>query len=583
MAFVLRRWQSEAIERVKEFSRSIVEACPGSGKSAFSGGLAKHWIESGACDHVLAVAPSESIKRSVMRQWKGNWGLRVRSRLVQKSGNAFKIPRAFDATVITYHELKNQQCEDALRLWCNDGWKFGVVFDEIHHAASNQTWGNRVRVIGHDLASRVCVMTGTPFRSDGQPIELMEYVVRDGEAIADPHYQYTYRNAVEEDICRPVTCRWIEGVVTLVHRDKGLYKRDISKVQSYEMKEAMARFFDPRSEVMQNLIRCVHADLVRLRSTPEYANAGALFVCRPGKPGDADSDKHVREMAKAIERITGDEVCVVTHDDKDSADRIDQFERSNAPYIAAVNMVSEGVDIPRLRFVAFCRHTESEMLFRQIVGRVIRKTRDNDEVAAQVYVPAFSSMMEFGNRLWDEAKAGMRERVTAGVIACPRCNQCPCNCERDDAVASSPKIIGIDAHGNAGDGRLDQIDVEKMWIDIAENVMKTHVTYKNWNQVHLGACLKTASQLHGNNTYLVNEEQLRSNLCDRLVRRINVLARLAHEGEYGKAWRVELFNRYQVESLDDIKALWTHDKIESAIREIEKRIDATIHAPEAAQ
>ena len=38
------------------------------------------------------------------------------------------------------------------------------------------------------------------------------------------------------------------------------------------------------------------------------------------------------------------------------------------PYLVAVNMVSEGCDIPRLRAVAFCRYTTSEMLFRQIVG-----------------------------------------------------------------------------------------------------------------------------------------------------------------------------------------------------------------------
>ncbi len=43
--FELREWQREALERCKELTRSIVEACPGSGKSQFSGGLAKHWLD----------------------------------------------------------------------------------------------------------------------------------------------------------------------------------------------------------------------------------------------------------------------------------------------------------------------------------------------------------------------------------------------------------------------------------------------------------------------------------------------------------------------------------------------------------
>ena len=75
-------------------------------------------------------------------------------------------------------------------------------------------------------------------------------------------------------------------------------------------------------------------------------------------------------------------------------------------------MVSEGVDIPRIRKVAFCRYTDSEMLFRQICGRAIRTTVKNDPVASEAYIPAFNKMVEFGQRFWDEAKAGLVEKRT---------------------------------------------------------------------------------------------------------------------------------------------------------------------------
>lgn len=575
MGFELREWQRAALERCNGLQRSIVEACPGAGKSAFSGGLAKQWLDSGDCTHVLAVVPSVSIQRGVMRAWKNTWGLRVRSRLVKRTGNAFRVPLNFDATVITYHELRNEQSVDALKMWRETGWKFGVVFDEIHHAASSQVWGDRVKTIGHDLASRVCIMTGTPFRSDGQPIELMEYVVRDGESVADPDYRYVYRQAVQDDVCRPVTCRFVKAEVVLSHVERGVYSKDIRTLTDYERAKALDRVFDPQGEPMGQMIRLVHDDLMRLRANERYQDASALFVCRPGKAKEANSDKHVREMAKRIEQITGQEVMVVTHDDKDSADRIDAFNRSNAPYIAAVNMIQEGVDIPRLRKVAFCRMTESEMLFRQIVGRVIRKTIDNDPIPSTIYVPEFATLIEFAERIWDEAEAGLKEKKDCGG-PCFRCGQKPCICEGPEL--ETRKLLSIDAHGEAGSGVFDQVSVETPWIALAEQVTNTHTIWRHYDHVALGAFLKTANAFNPTNAGIANESQVKANLCDRLRRRMTVLARVGFDGDYGRAWREGLFDKYEVASLEDIRTLWTHDRIEAAIRDIERSIDHHAHA-----
>lgn len=575
MAFQLREWQAAAIERCKDLDHSVVEACPGAGKSAFSGGLAKHWLDSGVCNHVLCVVPSIAIKHGVMRQWKNTWGLKVRSALVRRSGNAFSVPWSSDATVITYHELRSDQSEDALRLWSQSGWSFSVVFDEVHHAAQLATWGNRVGAVGRELAKRVCVMTGTPFRTDGKIIELMRYAFRDGEHVANPDYQYQYRRAVEEDVCRPVAIRWIDGKVVLTHCDRGTYERNVSKVTAFEMGPAQNMFFDPNGETMKSLVQQVHADLSRLRERPEYADAAALFVCRIGIDSQGGRDeKRVHAMGRLIARITGFEPTVVCHEDKTSAALIDRFARSSDPYIVAVNMVSEGVDIPRLRKVAFCRYTESEMVFRQVVGRVLRKTLDNDPVASLVYVPAFAKMVEFGERLWDEAKGGVKDRDPNADLKCRRCGQeRPCGCVPEESeFPFTPKIVGIDAHAEASSGRFDDTDVETPWIGLAEQVSRTHVTYRHWNQVHLGALLKTAIELHSSDGASVSEEQQRDNLCDRLNRRMAVLARVGYGGDYGAAWRSEIFDKHEVECLNDIRILWTHDKIQALIRDIEKRI-----------
>ena len=46
--------------------------------------------------------------------------------------------------------------------------------------------------------------------------------------------------------------------------------------------------------------------------------------------------------------------------------------RSTDPWIVAVNMVSEGVDIPRLRVGVYATAAKTPLIFRQIVGRFVR-------------------------------------------------------------------------------------------------------------------------------------------------------------------------------------------------------------------
>ena len=50
-------------------------------------------------------------------------------------------------------------------------------------------------------------------------------------------------------------------------------------------------------------------------------------------------------------------------------------------------MISEGVDIPRLRVGVFASNVVTEMYFRQFCGRFVRTTSDRQDREAYVYVP----------------------------------------------------------------------------------------------------------------------------------------------------------------------------------------------------
>ena len=82
------------------------------------------------------------------------------------------------------------------------------------------------------------------------------------------------------------------------------------------------------------------------------------------------------------------------------------FRGSREPWIVAVNMVSEGVDIPRLRVGVYATAAKTPLIFRQIVGRFVRTLPDR-AAGGELAVPAGGA---------DTAYA----RLTGGNRAAPR-------------------------------------------------------------------------------------------------------------------------------------------------------------------
>jgi hypothetical protein len=60
---------------------------------------------------------------------------------------------------------------------------------------------------------------------------------------------------------------------------------------------------------------------------------------------------------------------VVTSDDPEAKQAIDSFRTGRKRWIVAVRMVSEGVDMPRLRVGVYATSTTTDLFFRQAVGR----------------------------------------------------------------------------------------------------------------------------------------------------------------------------------------------------------------------
>jgi superfamily II DNA or RNA helicase len=111
----------------------------------------------------------------------------------------------------------------------------------------------------------------------------------------------------------------------------------------------------------------------------EHPEAGGLVIA-------IDQD-HAQGIARLLRDRFGVPADVVVSDDPTASKKIAEFGHNDRPWLVAVRMVSEGVDIPRLRVGVFATTTSTELFFRQAVGRFVRWQSGRPGQKAYVYIP----------------------------------------------------------------------------------------------------------------------------------------------------------------------------------------------------
>ena len=107
----------------------------------------------------------------------------------------------FAGVAVTYAQVA---AHPALHRQRTENRRTLVIFDEIHHAGDALSWGNAVKE-AFDPARRRLGLTGTPFRSDANPIPFVTYLDEPGggkRSASD--YVYGYGPALEDAVVRPV-------------------------------------------------------------------------------------------------------------------------------------------------------------------------------------------------------------------------------------------------------------------------------------------------------------------------------------------------------------------------------------------
>ena len=275
-------------------------------------------------------------------------------------------PRDFDGVAVTYARVAmvaerwSRQC----------GAPTLVIADEAHHLGEDLAWGLGFHLAFRDAGRRL-LLSGTPFRSDQTPIPGVRY----DDGVVVPDVSYTYADAVRDRICRPVTFVPYDGVLQWRAGEDDVVESSFE--DALTGRDAARRYRTAISvDLADGLPRILAAAHERLQAVRAggHRDAGGLVVAADGE--------HARAVAKVLRAITGAPPVVVLHTEARAAEKLAAFTSSREPWIVAVNMVSEGVDIPRLRVGVYATAAKTPLIFRQVVGRFVRTIPGGRSTAA---------------------------------------------------------------------------------------------------------------------------------------------------------------------------------------------------------
>jgi superfamily II DNA or RNA helicase len=374
----LRDWQRRALVRyLRAKPRDFLAvATPGAGKTAFALRIAGELLADGTVERITVVVPTEHLKT----QWAlaaARVGIAIDPKFTNSSA---QTSSEYHGVVVTYAQVASHPTRHRVR---TENYRTLVVFDEIHHGGDAKSWGDAIREAFTD-ATRRLALTGTPFRSDDSPIPFVSYEP-DGEGLmrSRADHTYGYAEALADGVVRPV--------VFLAYSGEARWRDSAGEEHAARLGEplnaeqtarAWRTALNPAGEWIPAVLQAANTRLTQLREGG-MPDAGAMVI--------ASDQKAARAYAAVLTKLTGQTPTVVLSDDTGSSARIAEYSAETSPWLVAVRMVSEGVDVPRLAVGVYATSASTPLFFAQAIGRFVRSRRPGE--TASIFLPSVPNLL----------------------------------------------------------------------------------------------------------------------------------------------------------------------------------------------
>jgi superfamily II DNA or RNA helicase len=451
----LRAWQTAALQKyLTESPRDFLAvATPGAGKTTFALTVAAELLGRRIVDRITIVAPTEHLKV----QW-AEAAARVGIPIDPSySTGAGKVSQDYVGIAVTYAGVAVNPLAMRIR---TERFKTLVILDEVHHSGDALSWGEGVRE-AFDPARRRLMLTGTPFRSDVNPIPFVTYEPGDDgipRSVAD--YTYGYAHALADHVVRPVLFMAYSGEMQWRTRAGDEIAARLGEPLTKDLTaQALRTALDPGGSWMPSVLEAADRRLSEVRR--HVPDAGGLVIA-----SDQDS---ARAYAKLLKAISGESPTVVLSDEKAASKKIQAFTASEARWMVAVRMVSEGVDVPRLAVGVYATTTSTPLFFAQAVGRFVRARRRGE--TASVFLPSVPVLLGHASEMEVE-----RDHVLGRKVS-----------DEGDIFAAEDALV---AQAQAGEGASDELNASYEALGSAatfDRVLFDGGEFGHEGEVHVGS------------------------------------------------------------------------------------------------
>ena len=388
----LRRWQQKALERfLSNRDDFLCVATPGAGKTRFALACVARSMERGESVLTIVVAPTEHMRK----QWAGaahrGFGIQLDPTFVNRHGEPAKD---FDGVVVTYQSVARSPL--VYQAMCAKRPTL-VILDEVHHGGDSLSWGLALRE-AFEPASRRLLLSGTPYRTNGESIPFVRY---DAERrfIADYSYDYGQALADRDGVVRQIAFPAFDGEARWLEASSVIAKLRLSEADEETRAKALSSALMPDGPWIGSVLRAANAELTRQR---EFVPDAAGLVI-------ADNQQKAVEYAKLLASITGEKPTLAISDLPEASSNIEVFTEARSRWIVAVQMVSEGVDIPRLVVGVYATTISTDLFFRQAAGRLVRTRGPEDESCAVMFIPSVQPLLSYAAEIEQMIPRALRE------------------------------------------------------------------------------------------------------------------------------------------------------------------------------
>ncbi len=283
-----------------------------------------------------------------------------------------------------------------------------LVLDEAHILGYNSVLENGTQAAREILrlaesAAVIILMTGTPYRSDGEPLILANYSDPDADGIKylQPDVEASYLEGVTEGYLRPFEAEMFDAKVTL----EDLLSKETRHIVVSEAERQLGivmrdeRFYAPLIDRAVEKI----GELKGIR--PEFC----------GLVGCADQ-QHAREVMRYLERVHPNiNALIAISDDREARDNLAKFKRGRHHLLITCAMAHVGYDHKPISVVCCLTAIRDEAWLRQFFARGMRmiETGDpgmNDAQRLFLLAPDDPKMSAIINRMRDESLQGLAQR-----------------------------------------------------------------------------------------------------------------------------------------------------------------------------